>query len=165
MGNASAVLTVKKISVAQEVESVPKSEESAHKTATGFLLMDSSLRPAWVNAEAFKILGYPDKLAKLRQSDILLASEIRSSLASRQPGGESPFVTEFRSGRRRYSCRAFLLDSYASDPSHPCIAVVLERGLYGPVPLSQVSRQFNLTERERESLPLLRCEYPQEPKA
>ena len=117
--------------------------------------MDSSLCHVLFNAEAIEILSYPDKLANLTHSDVLLAAKIRSSLVSRQVHGESPFVTELRSGRRRYSCRAFFVNSCAKQPSHPSIAVLLERGPSGLVALSQVSRQFNLTPREREVLEYL----------
>jgi len=44
------------------------------------------------------------------------------------------------------------VDSGAEDPSHPSIAILLERGPSGLVAMSQVSRQFNLTQREREVL-------------
>jgi|SRR5437016_131978 len=155
MGDSSPPLTVKKISAAQANEFVPKKGESAPKTAAGFLLMDASLRPVSFNAEAIEILSYPDKLANLTHADVLLAAKVRSSLVSRQARSESPLVTEFRSGRRRYFCRAFFMDSCAKDPSHPSIAVLLERGPSGLVPLSQVSRQFNLTQREREVLEYL----------
>lgn len=148
-------LTVKKTSVAQAVQSVPKKEEGRHKTAAGFLLMDSSLRPAWCNAEAIRILSYPDQLANLRHSRVLLTARIRSSLVSRHAHGESPFVPEFHSGRRRYFCRPFLVDSYAGNPSRSYIAVLLERRPSGLAPLSEISRLFNLTEREREALEYL----------
>src|SRR6266480_755036 len=81
----------------------PKEGEGPRKNASGFLVMDSSLRPAWCNAEAIRILSYPDKLANLTP-DVLLTARIQSSLVSRQASGESPFVSEFWSGRRRYSC-------------------------------------------------------------
>lgn len=149
MGNAAPPVTVKKISAAQADESVLKKGESPAKTAAGFFLMDSSLRPVSFNDEAIEILCYPDKLADLRHSDVLLAAKIRSSLVSRETSGEPAFVTEFRSGRRRYFCRAFFVNSSAKDPSQPSIAVLLERGPSGLVPLSQVSRRFNLTQRER----------------
>jgi len=147
--------SVKKTSVAQAVQSVRKKGKDPHKTASGFLLMDSSLRPNWCNAEAIRILSYPDKLTNLTHSDALLAARIQSSLVSRQGPVESPFVTEFRSGRRRYFCRPFFVDSYAEDPSRPCIAVLLERRPSGLAPLSEISRLFNLTEREREALEYL----------
>ncbi len=123
-----------KESVAQAVPPVPKEGEGPHKNASGFLLMDSSLRPAWCNAEAIRI---------------------QSSLVSRQARGESPFVSEFWSGRRRYSCRSLFLDSCAEDPPRPYIGVLLERRPSGLAPWSQISGLFNLTEREREALEYL----------
>lgn len=117
--------------------------------------MDSLLRLVSFNVQAIEILGYPDKPAKLTHSDALLAAKIRSSLVSQQASGDSPFVTEFRSGRRRYLCRVFLLESYAKDPSRPSVAIMLERGPSELAPLSKASRQFNLTQREREALEYL----------
>jgi DNA-binding CsgD family transcriptional regulator len=117
--------------------------------------MDSSLNPISFNAEAIQILGYPENPAKLRRTEVFLGEKIRATLLSRRPLGDAPFVTEFRSGRRHYFCRAFLVDAHGKDPSHPGIAVLLERGPSGLIPLSQVSQQFNLTQREGEALTYL----------
>jgi len=155
VGNPTPPRIAKKISVVQADESVPKKGESPLKTAAGFLLIDSFLRPVSFNAEAVEILNYPDKFANLTHPAALLAAKIRLSLVCRRAPGESPFMTEFRSGRRRYFCRAFSVDSCVKDPSHPSIAVLLERGPSGLVPLWLASQQFNLTQREREVL-----EYP-----
>jgi DNA-binding CsgD family transcriptional regulator len=141
---------VTKISAAQAVEPPRKTGVSSPKSAAGFLLMDCYLRLISFNAEAVQILGYPDSVANLVNPEALLREKIRSSLIT-----ESVFVTEFRSGRRRYFCRAFLIDSHTDDPSHRRIAVLLERGPSGWVPLQQIAQQFNLTEREREVLEYL----------
>jgi DNA-binding CsgD family transcriptional regulator len=117
--------------------------------------MDSALNPISFNTEATQILGYPDKFANVKRADAFTTGNFCSSLISRQPGSSSPLVSEFRSGRRRYFCRAFLVDSQAKDPAHPSIAVLLERGPSGLLPLSQVSQQFNLTRRERQALEYL----------
>jgi DNA-binding NarL/FixJ family response regulator len=47
------------------------------------------------------------------------------------------------------------VDSQAKDHADPSIAVLLERVPSGLVSLSQVSQQFNLTQREREVLEYL----------
>jgi DNA-binding CsgD family transcriptional regulator len=114
--------------------------------------MDSALNLISSNFEATQILSYPDKLANLRRQELYVTGKIRSTLMSQHPLGESPFVTAFRSGRRCYFCRAFLVDSQAKDHADPSIAVLLERVPSGLVSLSQVSQQFNLTQREREVL-------------
>jgi DNA-binding CsgD family transcriptional regulator len=155
MGDDTPPPTVKKISVAQAGGSVEKEREAPHKTAAGFLLMDSLLSPVLFNTEAIEILSYPDKLGNLTHSDVLVAAKVRSNLLSKQVREESSFVNEFWSGRRRYFCRAFFVDSYAKDLSRPCTAVLLERGLCGLASLPQVSQQFNLTQREREALKYL----------
>jgi len=125
------------------------------RSSAGFLLTDSLLNPISFNAEALQILSYPEKLAGLARSELFLAERIRSTLISRRSSGESPFVAEFRSGSRRYFCRAFLVDSGAKEPFQPGIAILLERGPSGLVPLSQVCQQFKLTQREREVLEYL----------
>jgi DNA-binding CsgD family transcriptional regulator len=139
----------------KSVMKVTTKEELPPKSEVGFLLMDSSLNPVSFNSEAAQILSYPDKLRNLRRRELRVTVKIRSTLVSQEPLSESPFVTEFRSGRRRYFCRAFVVDSQAKDPAHPSVAVLLERGPSGLVPLSQVSQQFNLTQRERQVLEYL----------
>jgi len=106
----------------------------------------------WFNREAVQILGYPDNVESLTSSEYLLAETMRSRLLTTSPAGESAFVKELQSGRRRYCCRAFPIDSHAEELCRPTTAVLLERAPLGPVPLSRVCRQFNLTQREQEVL-------------
>src|SRR5467141_3485090 len=128
---------------------------SASKSAAGFLLLDSSLSIVSFNDEAVRILSYPDNVAILKNSDLLLTETIRSRLITQQASGESVFVKQFKSGRRHYFCRAFLSDSHAKEPGQPTTAVLLERGPSGLVLLSQVCQQFKSTQREREVLEYL----------
>jgi DNA-binding CsgD family transcriptional regulator len=121
---------------------------------SGFLLVDSAMNPISFNAEAMQILSYPDTMAASRTPEEFLAGKIRALLASRQASNGMPFVTEFRSGRRRYFCRAFVVDG-GSGESGQRTAILLERGPSGLVPLAKVSQQFNLTHREREALEYL----------
>ena len=132
-----------------------KNEVPASKSAVGFLLLDSSLNPVGFNAEAIRILSYPDNVESLTSSQSLLTETIRSRLITQSSPGESVFVKELRSGRRRYFCRAFLIDSCTKELCQPTAAVLLERGPSRSVPLSQVCRQFNLTQREQEVLEYL----------
>jgi DNA-binding CsgD family transcriptional regulator len=128
---------------------------SASKSAAGFLLLDSSLSIVSFNGEAVQILSYPDNVTILTNSDLLLTETIRSRLITQQASGESVFVKQFKSGRRTYFCRAFLIDSHAKEPGQPTTAVLLERGPSGLVLLSQVCQQFKFTQREREVLEYL----------
>ncbi len=124
----------------------------APRSPVGFLLLDLSLRPVGFNAEALRVLSYPNATASERRPDVVLAGKIRERLLSQQPSRESPLVTEFRSGRRRYLCRAFPVDSDGEGLSRPRIAVLLERANFGLIALSPISEQFNLTRRERDAL-------------
>ena len=131
------------------------SRKRVSEFGVGFLLLDSSLNPVSCNAEAIQILGFavaPDTVAG---PDLQLASMIRATLLSRQRSDESPFVSEFQSGRRHYFCRTFQLNSDAQGMLLPSTAVLLERGPSGFVSLSRVSRKFNLTQREQEVLEYL----------
>jgi len=124
----------------------------AARSAAGFLLLDSSLRAISFNAEAVRVLGYPDKPANVKSPRVFLADRIRSSLMGERSSPESPLVTEFQSGKRRYLCQTFLVDSHPNGPFLPSLAVVLERSPSGFVPLLQFAGQFNLTRRERDAL-------------
>jgi DNA-binding CsgD family transcriptional regulator len=156
MGFALPPQSLKKTVLAREVtKSLRTKDVPPPKSAVGFLLMDSALNLISSNVEATQILSYPDKLANLRRQELYVTGKIRSTLMSQEPLSESPFVTEFRSGRRRYFCRAFLVDSQAKVPARPSIAVLLERGPSGLVPFPEVSQHFNLTQREREALECL----------
>jgi DNA-binding CsgD family transcriptional regulator len=127
---------------------------SGSKSAAGFLLLDSSLSPVSFNGEAVQILSYPDDVENLTSSE-LLTEKIRSRLTTQRAPGESVFVKEFKSGRRHYFCRSFLIDSHSKEPRQPSIAILLERGPSAIVPFSQVCQKFNLTQREQEVLEYL----------
>ncbi len=123
-------------------------------SAAGFLLTDPSLCPLWFNAAAAQILSYPAKPDRARVSDNTFGEKIRTSLGE-QSSPESPSVTEFRSGRRRYLCRAFRLESYGKGSNQQGVAILLERSPLGLIALSRVSEQFKLSRREREALEFL----------
>jgi Bacterial regulatory proteins, luxR family len=111
----------------------------AASAGSGFLLVDAAMNPISFNAEAMQILSYPDTMGASKTPEEFLAGKIRSLLANRQASNGMPFVTEFRSGRRRFFCRAFAVDG--SSESGQRIAILLERGPSGLVPLAKVSLQ------------------------
>src|SRR5260221_2103763 len=135
-----------------QTEGFATKKGAASKSSAGFLLLDSSLSIVSFNGEAVQILSYPDNVTILTISDLLRTETIQSRLITQQASGESVFVKEFKSGRRTYFCRAFLINSHTEEPGQPTTAVLLERGPAGLVPLSQVCQQFKLTQREREGL-------------
>jgi len=135
--------------------SLAKRKLAPPKSVAGFLVVDFSFNPISFNVEAVRILGYPDNIENLAGSKLLLTEKIRSSLIMASCPGESAFVEEFRSGRRRYFCRAVLIGSAAKETPHYRIAVLLERGPSGLIPMSKITEQCNLTQREREVLEYL----------
>lgn len=152
LARKGVLLSRKAISAGEADTPLTKKNGLPSKPPVGFLLLDSSLRPISVNAEAIRILTYPGKPANMRCANALSVEMIRSSLINKDAPAESPFVTEFRSGKRCYFCRYYLIDSHGKGLSLASIAVLLERGVSGSVPLSSVSQRFNLTARERQAL-------------
>jgi DNA-binding CsgD family transcriptional regulator len=63
-------------------------------------------------------------------------------------------VERFQSGKRLYQCRAVRVNAIAGDDSKSSLAVFLERGTSGSIPLAQIAEKFKLTARERD---VLRC--------
>jgi DNA-binding CsgD family transcriptional regulator len=121
----------------------------------GFLLVSPSLDPIACNAGAVQILTFPSAPDKIKKLDTFLTDKIRTGLIQRQSRESLEFVKEFKSGKRRYVCRSFQLDSHDSNGMQPTVAVLLERSSTGSSALTQMSEQFALTERERETVELL----------
>jgi DNA-binding CsgD family transcriptional regulator len=128
---------------------------SAASSRVGVLLLNSQLRPVHFNAEAASILGYPKKQQDTPTVDQLLPPS-RFQLADLiKPS--APSVIGFKSGRRRYRCRVFMLDSSSNTNSQlqPRVVVMLEREPKQQVDITQWSNDFQLTGRERETVRLL----------
>jgi len=101
--------------------------------AAGFLLIDSLYRPIYADPESIKILGYPNSVAAPGSLDGILTQKILSFLPREFLESQAPFVAHFQSGRRRYLCRAFIVEDHWNDSVRDTrIALLLERGLPGP---------------------------------
>lgn len=120
----------------------------------GFLLVDTTLTPLACNAEAVQILTFPNVPEKIKRLDVFLSDKIRAGLVDRQSRRSLDFVKEFKSGRRRYLCRTFHLDCNTSE-NQPSLGVLLERYSSSTAALTQLSKQFDLTVREKETVELL----------
>ena len=126
------------------------------KPSVGVLLLDAQLRLIRHTAEAATILAYPRTARESVPLDAVLPAT-RSQLTShsRVASGAS---LEFTSGRRRYGCRAYVLDtcSHASgapgDHHQPKIVVILERVFRHPPDVTRWSEVFQLTSRECETV-------------
>jgi DNA-binding CsgD family transcriptional regulator len=163
----------KKLPVADSVESstrkpvrrltAPNSRgpaDPASSAGVGFVLVDASLHVLYANREAVRILAYPAVPTTGQALDPDVVKKVRVQLENRPPSPAQPALTELCSGRRRYLCRAFALGSesgshFTTDSFQPGIAVLIERGHQAFVGLTQISDQYHLTTRERETMALL----------
>ena len=131
----------------------PEVQSVMAESATGLLLMASDLKPIYANAEAIRILAYPEAPEPLELSDSFLTDKIRSVILANVNSPHTAFAAEFTSGRRRYLCRAFALNSHANHgPDHPALAVIFERSSRRSFDAAQVAARFHLTPREQETL-------------
>jgi general secretion pathway protein A len=104
-------------------------------TSSGFILVDSYFRPIYANQESIKILGYPNPgtLSDPKSLDELLSQKILSIIPTGFEFLRSACALQFRSGRRSYHCRAFVVEDHWKDGVQETrIALLMERGLPGP---------------------------------
>ena len=121
----------------------------AGQREAGFLLADRSLKPIYMNAAASSILCYPNE-SRATANPAAVQERIRAILPV------EPFITglspaSFLSGKRRYTCRSFLVESQAHR-TPAMVALVLERRPEDPVDVLAVSRHFRLSAREGETV-------------
>lgn len=123
----------------------------------GFILLDSRLRPVAYNSEAVQILSFPTKPESIKQLPQFLGDKIRSTLVNGGSQEMPEFVRECKAGRRTYSCRAFRIDCNSVSDMPPSIsfAILLERHVSNAAALANLSREFELTARECETVALL----------
>ena len=120
-------------------------------SSEGFLLLDASMNPIFVNPAAAQILVYPHKPVTHRNPDGYFASRIRLMLFSEQLSNGSVPVAKFQSGRRTYFCRSFRVNGMTNGDSQAALAVLLERtSAKSAASLAQLSGRFHLTTREQE---------------
>jgi DNA-binding CsgD family transcriptional regulator len=120
----------------------------------GFLLLDNALTPVASNHEAVRILTYPSLPDRIKRIDVYLADKIRMGLVMRHPPSGLAFVREFKSGKRKYFCRSFQVETNNQD-MRLLTALVLERSSSGIMAVAEIGQQFELTQREKETVELL----------
>ena len=113
----------------------------------GLILLDSSLNPVYCNSEALRILVYPNQPPKAPSAEFL--ESIRSIVGKNPAANDFPITTYFVSGKRRYLCRTFVLESEADSGSKPAIALTVERERWA---LPALAARFQLTGREIEAV-------------
>jgi DNA-binding CsgD family transcriptional regulator len=123
----------------------------------GFVVVDASLNLIASNAEAIRILAFPERVEDIRQPDLWLTGKIRARLVERDARSRPTFVREFSSARRTYSCSSCILSVRAngSSASPPDVVLTLQRKSNAALTVAALSERFGLTQREQETVKLL----------
>lgn len=122
----------------------------------GIVLLDAQNRMVYHNAEAANILVFPglDRRTNGALLDVL-PRELQAVLLTSEPRRRTASsAAEFRSGKRRYRGRIFVL-ARSGKPAQATTAIVLERSTPNSRDLSAVARYFRLTLREQQTVELL----------
>jgi DNA-binding CsgD family transcriptional regulator len=127
---------------------------SVVESNNGFLLLDAGLNPIASNDAALQIFSFPSGVDRIKQTNIVLAEQVYTTLLD-QKQDRRVFVNEFKSGKRRYICRSFRLDRHENYPVKLGFVVLLERNAAASTGLTEISKQFDLTQRERETVEFL----------
>jgi general secretion pathway protein A len=111
--------------------------------SAGFVLIDFSFHPVYVDPESIRILGFPNAVLDPASMDGILTQKILSFLPPDIGTSQSASVLQFQSGRRRYLCRAFVVeDHWNARLQETRIALLLERGLPAPPAGSRKQRKL-----------------------
>jgi DNA-binding CsgD family transcriptional regulator len=118
----------------------------------GFLLLDVGLNLIASNDSALQILCFPSVPEQIMQPKVFLAGRVRTLIDRKNREGPL-FVKELKSGKRRYICKSFQVGGNELYPIQPAFALLLERRESSGCPaLAEIAEQFNLTQRECETV-------------
>jgi DNA-binding NarL/FixJ family response regulator len=141
-------------------ESISKAGIPAPPSSAGLILLDSRMNPMVVNSVAAEVLSYPHKPAGPKRINEFVLGKIRTTLLTKTGTDNSSFVSQFRSGRRLYSCRTFRVETHANGAQAngyqpTAIAVIIERGSADSFSAARVAEKYHLTTREQQVLVFL----------
>jgi DNA-binding CsgD family transcriptional regulator len=123
---------------------------------SGFLLLDARLNLIASNAPALQVLCFPSGADRIKQPKVFLADRVRTTLIDRARQGETAFVKEFKSGKRRYLCTSFQVECGGNDSVRPAFVVLLKRDTTSShSTFAEIFAQFDLTQRESETVEFL----------
>jgi DNA-binding CsgD family transcriptional regulator len=121
----------------------------------GLVVVDAALNVVASNADAVQILTFPAGCENGRRPGPLLREKIRP-LVDRNSEEKPGSVREFRSGKRTYLCRSFVLNARLNGAvSSPTRLLVLERRASTTTAVSEAYQKFGLSPREQETIQLL----------
>lgn len=125
----------------------------------GLAILNLELKPVFCNAEAYRIVTYPAKGRPQQALEDLAVREIRA--IAQHTAEDSAHA--YMSGRRKYLVRMINSGRQATGVSAgllngntPSAVLLMERPSHNKVErIDEISRQYDLTEREREAISLL----------
>lgn len=118
----------------------------------GFVLLKPPSTVLYANAEAMRILSYPHDPAAVASFDKLLEDKLGFVFEERV--GEANFFTELLSGRRRYLCRGYRLESSRGRSDSIPVALQFERACRPVLDVRTAAERYRLSPRERQTLAL-----------
>jgi DNA-binding CsgD family transcriptional regulator len=122
----------------------------------GLVVVDESLNLLALNTEAIQILTYPERPEKIASLYKWIGKQIGARLLDGRYPSPANVLREFRSARRTYLCRSFLLNAGGTGLSRKAsIAILLERKTNHVIKLAEMSQLYNITSRELETVQLL----------
>ncbi len=125
------------------------------ESPAGLLVVDSGNQPVYADAEAIRVLAYPEDPEKIKSSGRYLAEKIRSVVPNGEATTRLLSARDFVSGRRRYRCRSFVLESNSNKSALRIVGILMERVHHASFLVSARGDQFHLTSREKETVGLL----------
>ena len=121
----------------------------------GLILLGPGNTQVACNAEAIRILAYPNTTVNAKRVNALIAEKIPAATQNTGSGPEGIHViSELQSGRRRYLCSRYTLDMHGAQPLRTT-AILLERAGSPDVTMYELFNRFNLTARERQAVSYL----------
>jgi DNA-binding CsgD family transcriptional regulator len=129
------------------------------RPATALVLVDSSFAPVSYDAEAIRILTFPQDPNDIQLLPKYIEGKLSALLGSAR-FSQQPSTIAFQSGRRHYAAQVFALSHHrkaspATRAFHVAYALLLERQDRKFVDFSTVANRFHLTPREEETLRFL----------
>src|SRR6266550_7574668 len=149
---------LKQVGKVDSAEANSNSTRLPNSSDAGFLLLNATLKPLYVNPQAAEILSYPERPTKTKRFADKLASKICKMITKAGPSGRVSDCKKLLSGRRHYACRFFdvwLPGSNSNCPSESSLALLLERNSEAAADILKICHGYNLTRRESEAVRLV----------
>ena len=128
---------------------------SLNQSETGLLLLNTALKPLYMNTLAAEILFHPDKPNKMKDFSERLSAKIRAMVANGGPPGRVSVCKEFLSGSRHYVCQLFDVHLPGKSSKGSSLALLFERSAGAKGDAAKICQQYHLTPREAEAVRLL----------